>query len=155
MIRTASQVDLEAMLGLAEMKRSQYAEYNPRFHRSSTNAREVQRPFLASQIEREDSIALVDDDRGTINGFIIASTRSAPPVYDIGGLTTGVDDFMVRDPSLWETVGRALLEEVRVRAREQGSVQLIVVCGPQDSLKRKMLRQADLTIASEWFTGAV
>ena len=50
-------------------------------------------------MEREGNIALVDDDGGTINGSIVATTRPAPPVYDIGGLATRVDDFMVRDPS--------------------------------------------------------
>ena len=155
MIRTATHADLDAILDLAEMKRSQYATYNPRFHHPSASAREVHRPFLASQIEREGNIALVDDDGSTISGFIIAATGPAPPVYDIGGLTTGVDDFMVRTPSLWETVGRALLEEVRVRAREQGAVQLIVVCGPKDTPKRNMLRAANLAVASEWFTGDI
>ncbi len=79
----------------------------------------------------------------------------APPVYDLGGLSTGVDDFMVRHPSLWATVGRALLNEVSVRAREQGSVQMIVVCGPADEPKRDMLRGAGLTVVSEWFSGPV
>lgn len=155
MIRTATSADLDAMLDLSEMKRSQYSAYNPRFHQPSANAREMQRPFLARQIEREENIALVDDVGSTINGFIIATTRPTPPVYDIGGLSTGVDDFMVRDPSLWDTVGRALLEEVRVRAREHGSVQLIVVCGPKDGPKRDMLQSASLAVASEWFTGPV
>ncbi len=155
MIRTATVADLDAMLDLAETKRVQYATYTPRFHQPAPNARSVHRPFLESQLQREKIIALVADDAGIINGFLIASTGPAPPVYDVGGLTTGVDDFAVRHPSLWATVGRALLDEVRARAQEQGSVQLIVVCSPKDTPKRDMLRDANLDVASEWFVGSM
>ncbi len=67
------------MLDLAEMKRAQYAAYNPRFHRPAANARDLHRSFLASQLERENSTVLVDDEDGMVNGFIIATTgpRSA------------------------------------------------------------------------------
>lgn len=82
------------MLDLAKMKRSQYASYNPRFHHPATNARDAHRPFLALQLEQENNVVLA------INGFIIATTRPVPPVYNIGGLSTRLDDFMVRDPSL-------------------------------------------------------
>lgn len=89
MIRTAQETDLERVLDLAEAKRRQYAEYQPRFHRPAMNAREVHRPYLRAQIEDEKTITLVDDENGMISGFLSAKTGPAPPVYDPGGQTTG------------------------------------------------------------------
>jgi hypothetical protein len=117
MIRAAQEIDLEQILDLAEAKRRQYAEYQPIFHRPARNARDVYRPYLGAQIKDPDTIVFVDGENGTINGFLIAKTGPAPPVYDPGGHTTGIDDLVVGEPRLWPTVGHALLETTRAQAR--------------------------------------
>ncbi len=152
-IRAATTHDLDQLLDLAAMKRAQYVDYQPRFHRPDARAREVQAPYFEGLIASSETIVLVDEEEGAIDGFIIARTGPAPPVYDPGGLTTGVDDFADRRPELWPIVGRALLDAVRSRVRDQGAVQVVVVCGPHDQLKREMLFEADLTVVTEWFSG--
>ncbi len=154
MIRRATEADLEAMLALAEAKRAQYAEYQPKFHRPAPNAREMQRPYFQRLIHDENAIVLVAEN-GAVDGFVIAQTGPAPPVYDPGGLTMVIDDFMVRSSALWTTVGRSLLDHVRAMVRERGAVQIIVVCGPTDGPKRRMLQVAGLGAASEWFVASV
>ncbi len=74
-------------------------------------------------------VALVHEEGQAIDGFIIGTLVEAPPVYDPGGLTCIVDDFMVARPEDWPTTGAALLGEVSSRAQARGAVQTVVVCG--------------------------
>jgi GNAT superfamily N-acetyltransferase len=141
------------MADLAEQKREQYKAYAPVFHRPKAGARSVHEPFLASLVEDDDKVTLVHEaSDGRIDGFLVAMLFPAPPVYDPGGATCSVDDFALASPDLWETVGRALLEEAISRTRERGAVQTVVVCGPQDEPKRALLRSMGHEVASEWYT---
>jgi hypothetical protein len=89
---------------------------------------------------------------GVVDGFVIAALVPAPPVYDPGGPTCLIDDFVVADLDLWPSMGRELLDEVHQRAARRGAVQSLVVCGPLDQQKRSMLLAAGSVIISEWFT---
>jgi hypothetical protein len=80
----------------------------------------------------------------------VATASSA--VYDPGGLTCLVDDFIVEHPDLWRTVGKDLLKEACQQAQKLGAVQVVVVCGPFDQPKRDLLLSQGLFVASEWFT---
>ena len=82
-------------------------------------------------------IALVHESAGSIDGFVIAALMDAPPVYDPGGLTCLIDDFVVADGRDWQTIGLALLAEANRQARERGAAQTVVVCGHQDQPKSK------------------
>lgn len=75
----------------------------------------------------------------------------SPPVYDPGGTTGLIDDFAVETTELWATCGRALLVEAATRARDRGAVQLVVVTATLEP-KKRMLADAGLKVASEWFT---
>jgi GNAT superfamily N-acetyltransferase len=94
-----------------------------------------------------------EDGEGIVDGFVIGRLVPAPAVYDPGGPSCSVDDFVVADGSQWNTVGADLLREVQRWARGRGAVQTIVVCGPHDVPKRQMLLEAGLQVVSEWFTG--
>jgi GNAT superfamily N-acetyltransferase len=152
-IRVARLDDVEAMVDLADRKRQEYASHAPRFHRPAADAKQRHRPWLTSLVEKDDVCTLVSES-GTrrVDGFVIASLVPAPPVYDPGGLTCLVDDFVVAEPALWRTVGLALLRAAEAWSRERGAVQAVVVCGPQDQAKRQMLLDAGAIVASEWFT---
>ena len=142
------------MAELAELKREQYREHAPAFHRPKPGVRDLHAAFLGTQVANHQiHIALVHEtsDR-TIDGFLIATMIPAPPVYDPGGLTCLVDDFMVETPTLWASVGRSLLDEVVQRSVPKGAVQTVVVCGPHDTAKRAMLFESGHIVASEWFT---
>lgn len=93
-----------------------------------------------------------EDSNGDVDGFVIITAVSAPPVYDPGGLSSLIDDFVVSSPDKWVTAGAALLDAATAWAREQGAVQVVVVAGPHDRPKRAVLRDAGLYVASEWFT---
>jgi len=110
--------------------------------------------FLGTQVENQERhVALVHEATdGTIDGFLIATMVPAPPVYDPGGITCLVDDFMVATPVLWASVGRNLLDEAVRLCAPKGAVQTVVVCGPHDAAKRSMLLESGHIVASEWFT---
>lgn len=154
-IRQATANDVEAMVELSERKRAEYAAYSPVFWRKAEGAAEKQRPFFQAQIEREHNIVLVSEEAGRVNGFLIGSVITAPPVYDPGGRVCMVDDFTVADAARWPTVGAALLTEVTAQAKARGAVLTVVVCGQQDAPKRQMLQAGGSAVASEWYVAPI
>ena len=90
-----------------------------------------------------------------MNGFIIGAVNTAPAVYDPGGKSCMIDDFCIASTASWRTEGRALLDASRKYARQMGAVQMVVVCGQKDESKRAFLRELELSVASEWYTGPV
>ena len=93
-----------------------------------------------------------EDAGGNVDGFAVITTLPAPPVYDPGGLSSLIDDFVVSSPEKWVTAGATLLGAATAWARERGAVQVVVVSGPHDGAKRAVLQDAGLYVASEWFT---
>ena len=154
-IRTAEDCDLAEILDLANAKRLEYETYQPVFWRVAADAVAQQADFIADQIADEKVIALVAISESKVVGFVIGRLVSAPPVYNPGGLTCSIDDFVVNENDLWETVGRELLDEVKKRAFSKGAVQVVVVCGHLDVPKRKALEKSSLSIASEWWVSAI
>jgi GNAT superfamily N-acetyltransferase len=152
-IRQAASSDVQAMVQLATTKREQYRTHAPTFHRPATNATEVQVSWFGELIE-DDNVATFEheDDAGAVDRFIVANLVPAPAVYDPGGLTCLVDDFMVADASQWGTLGRDLLHSAQQWAEPRGAVQMVVVCGPHDQPKRGLLLGFGLSVVSEWFT---
>ena len=82
-------------------------------------------------------------------GFLIAQVTDSPPVYDPGGRTCMVDDFVAEPGVAFDD----LLAEARSWAREQGAVQMVAVVAAADEHKRTALADNDLTVASEWWVG--
>jgi GNAT superfamily N-acetyltransferase len=150
-IRKAGPADVPRMVDLSEQKRLQHQSYQPTFWRKAADSREKQLPHFERVIGSDRVIALVHERAGTIDGFVIATVVEAPPVYDPGGLTCVVDDFVVADPQDWEAIGAPLLSEAYREASAQGAVQTVVVCGHQDQPKRAMLAGDGFSIASEWY----
>jgi hypothetical protein len=86
---------------------------------------------------------------GNIDGFSIGMLIEAPLVYDPGGLTCLVDDFVVQQPAAWPLVGTSLLRQVNHLARERGAVQTVVVCRRLDEARRATLASLGLIVVSE------
>ena len=149
-IRKAEPSDVDHIVELSEQKRLQYQSYQPVFWRKAADSAEQQRAFLSQLLERGNVIAFVYERGGAVEGFIIGSLVPAPPVYDPGGLTCSVDDFMVAEAA-WDEVGGALLEAVAAEALARGGTQMVVVSAHLDTQKRKMLVSRTYTIASEWW----
>ena len=150
--RAATAADIPALVALSDQRRQHYAQYQPVFWRPVADARERHEPFLRSLLTQDNVIARVHErGDGTVDGFVIATLVPAPPVYDPGGLTCGIDDFCIDDASDWPTIGKRLLADVMAEAKTRGASQVVVVCGHLDQPKRTMLAAAGLTIASEWY----
>lgn len=154
-LRTASAGDLDGLVELAEQRRVDCELFQPRFWRRAKAARIRQRQFFSSLLTDLDVLVVVVGDAATIHGFAIARLVSSPPVYDPGGLTCLVDDFTVSSNAEWPERGLQLLEAVRSWGAERGAVQLVVVTAHLDAPKRETLTSAGLSIASEWWVGAI
>ena len=150
MVRPATSQDVERMAELADLKRTEYERFSPTFWRRADGAVAGQITFFQALLERRNIIALVWKE-GEIKGFIIGSVVPPPPVYDPGKNVCVIDDFVVVDPELWPTVGKALLNAVRERAEASEAQLSVVVCGHMDEPKRAMLRDNGFAIASEWY----
>ena len=142
--------DVADIAALAALRREAYEVAQPQFWRRAADAVEKHLPWLTAQVENPDVVSLVARSGASLDGFVFASVVCAPPVYDPGGLTGVVDDFAVADPSLWPTLGRDLLDEVKRRLAARGVAQVVVVCGHHDEAKRAALFASGLTVASEW-----
>ena len=153
MLMEATLDDIADIAVLAAERREAYEAAQPQFWRRAADAVEQHLPWLRKQVEDPDVVSLVIRSGEALDGFVFASVVGAPPVYDPGGPTGVVDDFAVADPSLWPSVGRDLLAEVRQRLLTQGVAQVVVVCGHHDHAKRAALLAAGLTVASEWLVG--
>ena len=151
----ARRTDLEQLLQIAAAHRQEYATYQPQFWRPATDAVDRQRAFFASLIDKDDTFVGVAREDENVHGFAVARTVVAPPVYDPGGLTCAVDDFVVADPTEWPTAGPLLLGAVRAWGFERGATQLIVVVAHLDQPKRAFLKTAQLDIASEWWVAPI
>jgi hypothetical protein len=147
--------DLEEVLQIADARRQQYVEYQPQFWRPAQDAVDRQGAFFASLLARDDAFLGVARQGGRVYGFALARMIDAPPVYDPGGPTCVVDDFAVADPEDWSKVGPMLLDAVRKWGAGNGATQLVVVVAQLDGPKRAVLKESQLTIASEWWVGAL
>lgn len=150
-IRSATEDDLDAMIVLADEKRTEYAQYAPTFWRKAADGPIKQREYFRGLLAQPNLIALVSEADGTIDGFVLGAIVDAPPVYDPGTQVCVIDDFTVAWPALWPTIGRALLEAVRQQAAARQANLTVVVCGHLDQAKRALLQDTGFGIASEWY----
>ncbi len=150
LIRPAIPADVGAIAAMASARRSQYARYQPVFWAPAPGAEELHKPYLAKLVSDENVISMVAEESGTLTGFVIAMIVGAPAVYDPGGRTCQIDDFVVA-PGRWESTGRLLLQAALERAADRGAVQAVVVVANLDADKREALRASGLSIASEWW----
>lgn len=154
-IQPAQEGHVAAMVALSEQKRTEYAAYQPVFWRKAAGSAAAQTPYFHHLLTQENTLALVALHGETVTGFVIAAIVSAPAVYDPGGLTCMIDDFCVAQPDQWQMLGRALLQAVTTQAAGRGATQAVVVCGHLDEPKRALLRDAGLSIASEWYVSPI
>jgi ribosomal protein S18 acetylase RimI-like enzyme len=150
-IRPAVQADAAAMAILATLRREQYARYQPLYWRPAAGVQDKHSDYLAGLVASDKAITLVSDDAGQVTGFLIATLTPAPPVYDPGGPTCQIDDFVVAPATKWPTTGAELLRAGLAEAGRRGAIQAVVVTGHLDQPKRRALRACGLEIASEWW----
>jgi len=151
-IRRATASDLDAVVAIVESQRRQYQKFQPIFWRRAADAATKTRSFFIRLLDEPQSWFLVAAEGGQILGFLIARKFPAPPVYEPGGDTYLIDDFAVLEARHWLAIGEALLSHVSTLLHEHGAAQIVAVCADRDLAKAEVLRRADLTIASSWWT---
>jgi hypothetical protein len=150
-IRPAVQADVGAIAALVAIRREQYASYQPLFWRPAADAQDKHRPYLTRLVASDEVITLVSEEAGQLTGFLIATLGPAPAVYDPGGLTCQIDDFVIAPAAKWPTAGVELLRAGLAEAGRRGAVQAVVVAGHLDHPKRQALSACGLEVASEWW----
>ena len=143
------------MSALIEEKRRAYEKHQPVFWRRAPDSEGRTVRFFEAAVAGDQHLSFVFESDRVIQGFLIGALIKAPPVYDPGGLTCMIDDFMVADPSLWGTVDSALLATARAAAKERGAAQTVIVCGHHDHAKSDFLGSAGVSIASNWWVGEI
>ncbi len=143
------------MVRLAETRRIEYEPHQPVFWRKASDSEERQRDWFAALLDDSSTICLVYENDNALEGMLIGTVASAPAVYDPGGPTCKIDDFVVRIPGLWSDVGGALLDRLKSELKDRGAAQIVIVCGHHDEPKRRFLEGYNLSIASEWWTAPI
>ncbi len=154
-IREATPADLESILRLAGLRRRQYAAFHPRLWRPAADAATAHRRLLKRALGDPQVIMLVSVDRGQVRGFMVARLVQSPAIYDPGGPTCFIDDFAVDDEGFWSSVGVELLRAAVVRAAARSATQVTVVAARMDAAKRQALREAGLSVGSEWWVASI
>lgn len=149
-IRDATPADIESMVELSEVFRRRLASYSPTFWRKADDSRERQVTWFKILLGLDNTLAVVDDNGGTLRGFAIGRLTPAPPVYATDGPACLIDDFCVADEDDWPTTGVALLSAVEARSKQHGSVLSVVVCAHLDARKRGFLAQRNFAVTAEW-----
>ena len=153
--RPATLNDVVDMVALSATKRAAYATVSPVFWRPASDADAKQDAWFRRLLGLDSTIALVVDGATGFDGFVIGLIHPAPPVYAPGGPVLSIDDFCLRDPVSWDSLGAALLQGVREAGRARGAVLAIVVAGVHDSPKLGVLEREGFTPTSMWFTAPI
>lgn len=149
----AGSADIDAMNHLSYLKRRSYEKAQPRFWKwAGDPGEESQKSWFKELIQDKDHICLVAKNAHETLGFVIGKRVPAPEVYAPGGPTLMIDDFCVINDE-WQTIGEALIKELKAWGGNQGISQYLVVCGYHDQKKRDFLTRMGMTPASLWFVG--
>jgi hypothetical protein len=142
------------MVVLSYQKRRDYEQAQSQFWKYAEGAEAVQTKWFAELLERDDYIILIAKSEQKVIGFTIGRIIPCPEVYE-AGLTLMIDDFCVESPSLWESVGKKLIEKICTAAKLKNAKQILIVSGHHDKSKRRFLKTLGLGMASEWYVGKI
>jgi GNAT superfamily N-acetyltransferase len=138
---------------MAAAKRVEYESYSPVFWRVAEDAQAVHEPFLAGSIADEaffTSLAARSD--GRLVGIALTAHELFPPPLATDAVASWLtDDFFVEEPSLWPTVGRALLEATEEAARTAGAERLVVLAARRDEAKGAFLEASRYERGASWW----
>jgi len=150
----ATTTDIREMVELSYQKRRDYERAQPQFWKYADGAEKIQEDWFVELLDKDDHIMLVAKSEGVISGFVIGRIIPCPEVYE-AGLTLMIDDFCVSSSDLWESVGKKLIEEIKICSKKKGAQQILIVCGAHDQPKKEFLKNINLSIASEWYVSGI
>ncbi|WP_369025315.1 N-acetyltransferase family protein [Qipengyuania sp. RANM35] len=149
--RPATLGDIPEIVGILGAYREKLARWSPQFWRPAPGSAAMTTMYLGSLVGKKEHIFLVAEEAGAVIGFALALETPAPPVYAPGDTGT-LDDFALSDDDRWEEVAGALLAAIMRNAKKLGWKQLIAVSPKADGLKNRLLEEAGLVVASQWWT---
>ncbi len=147
----ATTQDILWMVELSYDKRSEYSKAQPNFWKMAKNSNEIQIKWFEEELQNDKVIVICHEEQ---LGFVMGKLINPPEVYD-AGLTLMIDDFCVRTPDLWMTIGKELLQECIKIGKSKGTKQVLIVCGNHDAEKYKLLENMGLDVASRWYTKVI
>ncbi|MFM5918009.1 MAG: N-acetyltransferase family protein [Novosphingobium sp.] len=153
LVRRARAADVAEIAEILGAKRKSYEAWQPVFWKRAKHQHLLTLIYIHLQVYFPRGAFLVCERQGEVAGFLLASTIKAPPVFDPGGRSILVDDFCVRDPDDWPTIGTALFDELQAIASAKSWRQVIAVCAEQDRPKAVFLKGVGLSTASIWCVG--
>jgi hypothetical protein len=94
-------------------------------------------------------------ERGQVRGFVAGKLVQSAAIFDPGGPICLIEDFTIDDEDAWSMIGVQLLRAVVVRAAARSATQVAVLAAHLDPAKRRALREAGLSLASEWWVASI
>jgi hypothetical protein len=134
------------MLDLAAAKRATHGVYQPVFWRAAESASVMQDLWFRFLLTSDDHHLLVaTEPDGRVVGFLIAQVMDAPPVYDPGGRTCMVDDFVAAPGEAFDGL---------VAAARSWAASSISLCRHSDARYTQAMRAVRCTRRRSPYTNA-
>lgn len=154
-IRFAVTSDIPEMVKLSEAQRILDAQQQPMLWRKAKDSATHQLEYYEHYMQEDHIMIQVNQSGKGINGFIVAIMQIPPKIYELPGYTCIINDFVVANDTLWNTVGRDLLQSTIAEAKNLKAVQIVVVSHTHNRGKQTLLKKFGLEVASQWYTKTI
>ncbi len=150
-IRPAETGDLAQMVALITEERKDLTARQPVFWRPAQDAPAATKKYFQYLLRQQTTFGFVAEEDGKVVGFAIGYDMTPPPVYDPGGPTVMIDDWVVPPRDDRAHVLGALYHAVEGAARSAGAKQVVCVAVTHDADKQKFLKTHDLANVAAWW----
>lgn len=150
-VREAGLEDIDAIVALIESRRQRLADWEPNFWRKAEASADMSKAFLPTLIDDPASTLLVAYEGTLLGGCLQFKPTFVPPVYDPGGTTWMIDDFVVANDR-WDAFGVTLLLALKAKTIEQSPGQLIFPVPFKDDAAMDFFKQQGLSPTTMWWT---
>ena len=135
MIRQADKGDLPTIIALLEAYRGRIERWQPVFWKKAEASAILSDAWFSHLLTLDTTAFFIAEEEGEALGFLIANLIDAPPVYEPGGKTCMIDDYVVAKDEDWPTIGADLLAAAKEWAKQKSAAQVMVVAPSQHPAK--------------------
>lgn len=150
-VRDAEQDDIDQIVALLELRRSELEIWAPKFWKKSLESAALSSAFFYSLLQDPNVTILIAQEEAAIVGCLQYRPTFVPPVYAPGGTTWMVDDFVVAAND-WERIGKTILSELEARTIKETDGQLIFPVPKKDDAASRFFEKAGLIPTTVWWT---
>ena len=151
-VRPAVPSDVPAMVALITEERKDLAVRQPVFWRPAKEAPAATKEYFQYLLRLQTTFGFVAQEADILVGFVIGYDMSPPPVYDPGGATVMIDDWVVPSRKDRGCVLEALYLAVERAARNAGARQVVCVAATHDEDKQEFLKAHNHAATATWWT---